>query len=60
MGVAGAAIASLVAVAIGSVWLTFYFLPHDSYRFARATGRRKARCGAGCWASGCPPTPSSG
>ena len=30
-GVAGAAIASLIAVAIGVVWLATYFLPKDSY-----------------------------
>jgi putative MATE family efflux protein len=31
LGVAGAAISSLVAIAIGVVWLTAYFLPRDSY-----------------------------
>ena len=31
LGVAGAAISSLVAVAIGIVWLSTYFLPRDSY-----------------------------
>jgi putative MATE family efflux protein len=30
-GVAGAAISTLVSVAIASVWLTLYFLPADSY-----------------------------
>ncbi len=30
-GVAGAAISSLIAIGIASVWLTFYFLPRDSY-----------------------------
>jgi putative MATE family efflux protein len=36
LGVAGAAIASLLAIAIGSVWLTFYFRPRESYlRFRR-------------------------
>src|SRR5258706_1223116 len=30
-GVAGAAISSLVAIAFGSVWLTFYFVPKSSY-----------------------------
>ena len=30
-GVAGAAISSLVAIGMASVWLTFYFLPRDSY-----------------------------
>jgi putative MATE family efflux protein len=31
LGVAGAAIASLIAVAIGVVWLTLFFRPKDSY-----------------------------
>lgn len=31
LGVAGAAIASLIAVAVGVVWLTAYFLPKDAY-----------------------------
>jgi putative MATE family efflux protein len=36
-GVAGAAIASLIAVGIGTAWLALYFLPDDSYlRFHRA------------------------
>lgn len=36
LGVAGAAIASLVAIAFGSLWLTFFFLPDESYlRFQR-------------------------
>jgi putative MATE family efflux protein len=30
-GVAGAAISSLLAIGMASVWLTFYFLPRDSY-----------------------------
>ena len=30
-GVAGAAISSLIAIAVGSVWLTFYFFPKSSY-----------------------------
>ena len=30
-GVAGAAIATLMAVAIGTVWMTLYFLPADAY-----------------------------
>jgi putative MATE family efflux protein len=35
LGVAGAAISSLVAIVIGLVWLATYFLPKDSYlRFA--------------------------
>jgi putative MATE family efflux protein len=37
LGVAGAAIASLVAVAVGSVWLSFYFVGKSSYlKFVRA------------------------
>ena len=31
LGVAGAAIATLVAIAIGVVWMTLYFFPADSY-----------------------------
>ena len=30
-GVSGAAISTLVSVAVASVWLTLYFLPRDSY-----------------------------
>jgi putative MATE family efflux protein len=37
LGVAGAAIASLVAVAIGTVWLALYFRPAESFlKFVRA------------------------
>ncbi len=36
MGVAGAAVATLISVAVGVAWLTAYFLPKDSYlRFLR-------------------------
>jgi putative MATE family efflux protein len=36
LGIAGAAIATLVAVIIGSAWLTLYFLPEDAFlRFVR-------------------------
>jgi putative MATE family efflux protein len=31
LGVAGAALSTLVAIAIGVVWMTFYFLPADAY-----------------------------
>ena len=31
MGVAGAAIATLVAIAVGVVWLALYFIPADAY-----------------------------
>jgi len=35
-GVAGAAISTLIAVAVATVWLTLYFLPADSYlKFVR-------------------------
>ena len=41
-GVAGAAISSLVAIVIGIVWLTIYFLPRDSYlRFVVADWKPK-------------------
>jgi putative MATE family efflux protein len=41
-GVAGAAISTLVAVAIATVWLTLYFLPADSYlQFVRAEWKPK-------------------
>ena len=37
LGVAGAAIASLVAIVVGNVWLAAYFLPRDAYlRFETA------------------------
>jgi putative MATE family efflux protein len=36
MGVAGAAVATLIAVAVGVVWLSTYFLPRDAFlRFVR-------------------------
>ena len=36
MGVAGAAASTLIAIAVGLVWLTWYFLPHDAFlRFVR-------------------------
>src|SRR5207249_821710 len=31
LGVAGAALATFVAVAVGTIWLAFYFRPHESY-----------------------------
>jgi len=31
LGVAGAALATFIAVAVGTVWLAFYFRPHESY-----------------------------
>jgi putative MATE family efflux protein len=40
LGVAGAAIASLVAIVVGNVWLAAYFLPRDAYlRFETADWR---------------------
>jgi putative MATE family efflux protein len=37
LGVAGAAISSLVAIAIGTVWLSFYFVGRNAYlRFVRS------------------------
>lgn len=37
LGVAGAAIATLVAVAVGTLWMTVFFKPHGSYlKFMRA------------------------
>jgi putative MATE family efflux protein len=37
LGVAGAAIASLIAVVVGIAWLTTYFVPRDAYlKFVRA------------------------
>ena len=31
LGVAGAAMATLVAIVVGNVWMTLYFRPHESY-----------------------------
>ncbi len=40
MGVAGAAVATLVAVAVGTVWMLLYFLPRESFlRFMPADWR---------------------
>jgi putative MATE family efflux protein len=40
LGVAGAAISSLVAIVVGLVWLSMYFLPRDAYlRFVVADWR---------------------
>jgi len=44
MGVAGAALSTLVAVAVGVVWLSAYFLPRDAFlRFLRADMRPQFR-----------------
>ncbi len=40
LGVTGAALATLLAVALGTAWLTFYFRPAEAYlRFSRAGWR---------------------
>ena len=40
MGAAGAAVATLIAVVVGTVWLALYFLPDDSFlRFVAADAR---------------------
>lgn len=44
LGVAGAAIASLIAIALGTVWLLRYFLPADAYlRFVHGDLRPRLR-----------------
>lgn len=44
LGVAGAAIATLVAVAVSTVWMALYFLPRDSYlKFARRDWKPRLR-----------------
>jgi putative MATE family efflux protein len=44
LGVAGAALASLIAIAIGSVWLLFYFLPAGAFlRFTPADWKPRVR-----------------
>jgi putative MATE family efflux protein len=48
MGVAGAAVATFIAVAIGVAWLTTYFLPRDAY--LRFVGR-DLRPQFGLWAA---------
>ena len=60
-GVEGAAIASLVAIAVGVAWLTVQFLPSPTRSCAsppptRRPGRRR---GAGSSPSACRPAPSS-
>ena len=60
LGVAGAAISSLVAIVVGSIWLATYFLPTGSYlKFVRRTGHLTSRSGAKSSASVFPPGPSS-
>jgi putative MATE family efflux protein len=40
LGVAGAAISTLVSIALGTVWMTFYFLPAGSYlKFSAAQSK---------------------
>lgn len=44
LGVAGAAIASLIAIAAGMVWLVLYFLPSESYlKFVRSQWKPQPR-----------------
>ena len=44
LGVGGAAIATLLAVAIGTAWMTLYFLPADAYlKFSRVQANPRFR-----------------
>jgi putative MATE family efflux protein len=44
LGVAGAAISTLVSIAAGTVWLTWYFLPADAYlKFSAAQWKPRLR-----------------
>ena len=44
LGVGGAAIATLIAVAIGTAWMTLYFLPADAYlKFSRVQANPRFR-----------------
>ena len=55
MGVAGAAVATLVAIAIGAVWMTLYFTPADAYlRFRRREWRPRLDLWAGMLKIGLP------
>lgn len=54
-GVTGAAIATLIAVVVGTVWLAFYFLPEPStLRFVRADWRPQFPLWAGLLKIGLP------
>ena len=54
LGVAGAAISSLVAIVVGNAWLAAYFLPRSAHLlFETATGSRDLTSGRGCWSSVC-------
>ena len=49
MGVAGAGLASLIAIVVGTVWLAFYFFEAKSYlKLHRATSGRTPACGGRC------------
>ena len=55
MGVAGAAVATFVAILIGVVWLAFYFLPANAYlRFHRHEWRPRLDMWAGMLKIGLP------
>src|SRR5437867_3166279 len=54
LGVAGAAISSLVAIVVGLVWLTAYFRKVGSFlRFDPGAWRPRPPSGSACSASGC-------
>jgi putative MATE family efflux protein len=55
LGVAGAAVATLVAIAIGVVWMALYFIPADAYlRFHRREWRPRLDLWAGMLKIGLP------
>ena len=55
LGVAGAAVATFLAIVIGVVWMTLYFLPADSYlRFLRRDWRPRLDLWAGMLKIGLP------
>jgi putative MATE family efflux protein len=53
-GVSGAAIATFVAVLIGTVWLAFYFTPSSTLRFVRADWRPQLELWSGMLKVGLP------
>ena len=55
LGVAGAAISTLVSIAAGTVWLTWYFLPADAYlKFSAAQWKPRLQLWAGMMKIGLP------
>jgi putative MATE family efflux protein len=55
MGVAGAAVATLVAIGVGVVWMALYFTPADAYlKFRRAEWRPRLDLWAGMLKIGLP------